>query len=74
VTRDAVRIRDLVIERGATRRGFLKVGETGAGPVEMSSLMRAVDAGLVLPVLVPVRHRNGAYSVTHGNSATWAKC
>jgi len=35
VTRDAVRIRDLVIERGATRRGFLKVGETGAGPVEM---------------------------------------
>jgi hypothetical protein len=30
-----VRIRDLVVERGATRRGFLKVGETGAGPVEM---------------------------------------
>jgi predicted deacylase len=35
VTRDTVRIRDLVVERGATRRGFLKVGETGAGPVEM---------------------------------------
>jgi len=35
VTRDAVRIRDLVVERGATRRGFLQVGETGAGPVEM---------------------------------------
>ena len=31
MTRDAVRIRDLVVERGAARRGFLKVGETGAG-------------------------------------------
>jgi predicted deacylase len=35
VTRDVVRIRDLSVERGTTRRGFLKVGETGAGPVEM---------------------------------------
>lgn len=35
MTRDAVRIRDVVVERGTTRRGFLKVGETGAGPVEM---------------------------------------
>jgi uncharacterized protein len=35
VTRDAVRIRDLVVECGATGRGFLKVGETGAGPVEL---------------------------------------
>ena len=35
MTQDAVRIRDLVVEHGATRRGFLKVGETGAGPVEL---------------------------------------
>jgi predicted deacylase len=35
MSRDALRIRDLVVEPGATRRGFVKVGETGAGPIEM---------------------------------------
>ena len=33
--RDAVRIRDLVVERGARHRALLKVGEIGAGPVEL---------------------------------------
>ena len=33
--RDALRIRDLVVEPGVKRRGFLTVGETGAGPVEL---------------------------------------
>jgi uncharacterized protein len=35
VSRDPLRIRDLVVEPGAKRRGVLRVGETGAGPVEM---------------------------------------
>jgi len=35
VIRDSVRIRDLVVEPGATRRGLLRVAETGAGPVDM---------------------------------------
>ena len=35
MARDAVRIRDIVAEPGAKRRGFLKVGETGAGPIEI---------------------------------------
>ena len=32
---DPIRIRDLVVERGTRGRTFLKVGETGTGPVEM---------------------------------------
>ncbi len=35
MTGDAVRIGELVVEPGTTRRGFVPVGETGAGPVEM---------------------------------------
>ena len=35
MTRDAIRIRDIVVERGAQRRGFLEVGETGSSPIEM---------------------------------------
>ncbi|HEV8309686.1 MAG TPA: succinylglutamate desuccinylase/aspartoacylase family protein [Methylomirabilota bacterium] len=35
MTQDPVRIRDVVVERGAKRHSFLKVGETGAGPIEM---------------------------------------
>ncbi len=35
MARDAVRIRGIVVEPGAKRRGFLKVGETGAGPIEI---------------------------------------
>ena len=35
MTQDTVRIRDLVVERGATRRGFLMVGETPMGPIQI---------------------------------------
>ena len=38
--RGAARIRDLVVESGATRRGFLKVGETGAGPGRVAGRRR----------------------------------
>jgi uncharacterized protein len=35
MARDTVRIRNLAVEPGAKGRGVLKVGETGAGPVEL---------------------------------------